>query len=71
MSVHRHVARVVTVPPLGPGFVGPGHLAAIVSVVSDRPQDPAAYKRRIARLRGLSHVTVEVHACPDHDKRAA
>jgi cation diffusion facilitator family transporter len=51
--------------------LGPGHHAAIVSVVSDRPQDPAAYKRRIARLRGLSHVTVEVHACPDHDKRAA
>jgi cation diffusion facilitator family transporter len=51
--------------------LGPGHHAAIVSVVSDRPQDPAAYKRRNARLRGLSHVTVEVHACPDHDKRAA
>ena len=51
--------------------LGPGHHAAIVSVVSDRPQDPAAYKRRIARLRGLSHVTVEVHACPDHGKLAA
>ena len=51
--------------------LGPGHHAAIVSVVSDRPQDPAAYKRRIARLRGLSHVTVEVHACSDHDKLAA
>jgi quercetin 2,3-dioxygenase len=30
MSVHRHVARVVSVPPLKPGFVGPGHLAAMV-----------------------------------------
>jgi redox-sensitive bicupin YhaK (pirin superfamily) len=26
----RHIARVVNVPPLGPGFVGPGHLAAPV-----------------------------------------
>src|SRR5688572_27292975 len=26
----RRIARVVTVPPLGPGFVGPGHLAAPV-----------------------------------------
>jgi cation diffusion facilitator family transporter len=51
--------------------LGPGHHAAIVSVVTDRPQDPAVYKRRIAHLRGLSHVTVEVHACPDHDRAAA
>jgi redox-sensitive bicupin YhaK (pirin superfamily) len=26
----RHIARVVTVPPLAPGFIGPGHLAAQV-----------------------------------------
>ena len=51
--------------------LGPGHHAAIISMVSDRPQDPAVYKRRIAHLRGLSHVTVEVHPCPDHDKAAA
>jgi cation diffusion facilitator family transporter len=51
--------------------LGPGHHAAIVSVVSDRPQDPAVYKRRIAHLRGLSHVTVEVHPCPDHGQAAA
>jgi redox-sensitive bicupin YhaK (pirin superfamily) len=30
MSQLRRVARVVTVPPLSPGFVGPGHLAAQV-----------------------------------------
>lgn len=35
MSQQRRVSRVVTVPPLTPGFVGPGHLAA--QVVS--PQD--------------------------------
>jgi quercetin 2,3-dioxygenase len=30
MSQHRRLARVVTIPPLAPGFVGPGHLAAQV-----------------------------------------
>jgi hypothetical protein len=30
MSQLRRIARVVTVPPLAPGFVGPGHLAAQV-----------------------------------------
>jgi redox-sensitive bicupin YhaK (pirin superfamily) len=30
MSQQRRIARVVTVPPLAPGFVGPGHLAALV-----------------------------------------
>lgn len=43
--------------------VGPGHLAAIVSLVSDDPRSPAQYKRRLAGLRGLSHVTIEVERC--------
>lgn len=43
--------------------VGPGHTAAIISVVSDRPQAPAAYKSRLEGMPGLSHVTVEVHRC--------
>lgn len=30
MSQQRSISRVVTVPPLAPGFVGPGHLAAPV-----------------------------------------
>ncbi len=30
MLQQRRIARVVTVPPLAPGFVGPGHLAAQV-----------------------------------------
>jgi cation diffusion facilitator family transporter len=44
--------------------VGPGHNAAVVSLVSDHPEPPLAYKARLAGIRGLSHVTVEVHACP-------
>ena len=45
--------------------VGPWHVAVIASVVSDAPQAPSVYKRRLEDLDGLSHVTVEVHACPD------
>lgn len=46
--------------------VGPGHLAAIVSIVSDAPEPPERYKARIADLPTLSHVTVEVHPCQNH-----
>ena len=46
--------------------LGPGHLAAIVGVVSAAPQSPAVYKARLEGLPSLSHVTVEVHPCPDH-----
>jgi len=44
--------------------VGPGHAAVIMSVVSDAPQAPSAYKHRLEDLAGLSHVTVEVNQCP-------
>ncbi len=44
--------------------VGPGHLAAIVSLVADAPHAPSHYKKRLAGLPGLSHVTVEVERCP-------
>jgi cation diffusion facilitator family transporter len=43
--------------------VGPGHHAAIVSLVSDAPQPVEAYKQRLGSLSRLSHVTVEVHRC--------
>jgi len=45
--------------------VGPGHHAAIVSIVADMPEPPQAYKSKLADLPGLSHVTVEVERCPD------
>jgi cation diffusion facilitator family transporter len=45
--------------------VGPGHRAAVISIVSDNPLPPATYKRRLGGLHGLCHVTVEVEACPD------
>ena len=40
--------------------VGPGHLAAIVSVATSEQRDPHYYRRRLARFRILSHLTVEV-----------
>ncbi|MGN7291887.1 CDF family Co(II)/Ni(II) efflux transporter DmeF [Rhizobium sp. SAFR-030] len=40
--------------------VGPGHNAAILSIVSNDPRDPSTYKARLAGLEQLSHVTVEV-----------
>jgi cation diffusion facilitator family transporter len=51
--------------------LGPGHAGLIAAVVSDRPQAPAAYKQRLDGIAGLSHVTVEVHACEDHARKAA
>jgi cation diffusion facilitator family transporter len=44
--------------------VGPGHLAAVISLVSDHPNSPSFYKDKLAGLPGLSHVTIEVERCP-------
>jgi cation diffusion facilitator family transporter len=42
--------------------LGPGHLGAVVSVVSSAPtHGPAFYHSILQRLHGLSHITVEVH----------
>lgn len=45
--------------------VGPRHLAAIVSLVTHDPREPAYYKNRLSRYRDLAHVTVEVHRCAE------
>lgn len=50
-------------------LLGPGHVGAIVSLVSDDPQSPDAYKARLSRVATLSHVTVEVHRCQHAPKR--
>jgi cation diffusion facilitator family transporter len=50
--------------------LGPGHAGVIASVVTEHPQPPQAYKARLAGIAGLSHVTIEVHPCPDHAPRA-
>ena len=43
--------------------IGPGLLAAEISVVSHQPREPSAYKQLLSDL-GLAHVTIEVHRCP-------
>src|SRR4051812_42515329 len=50
--------------------VGPGHRAAVISLVSDHPLPSGIYKRRLRGLRGLSHVTIEVDLC-EHSPAAA
>jgi cation diffusion facilitator family transporter len=44
--------------------LGPGHRAAIISIVSDHPKSPQEHKASLANLPGLSHVTIEVLTCP-------
>jgi cation diffusion facilitator family transporter len=44
--------------------LGPGHLAAVISIVTHEPLAPDHYKKRLGGLTGLSHVTVEVVPCP-------
>jgi cation diffusion facilitator family transporter len=40
--------------------LGPGHLGAILSVVTTKPRDAGHYRRLLRHFRNLSHVTVEV-----------
>jgi cation diffusion facilitator family transporter len=51
--------------------VGPRHLAAIISVVTRSPREPAHYKQLLANDPDLVHITVEVHRCPDSLHTAA
>jgi len=42
--------------------LGPGHLGAVLSVVSSHPdRDPAYYHRLLGECKTFSHVTVEVN----------
>ncbi len=40
--------------------LGPGHLGAIVSVVTRSPREASYYRARLARFKSLSHLTIEV-----------
>ena len=41
--------------------LGPGHLAAVMSVRTDHHRDPQDYRRRLRHFGALSHVTIEVN----------
>ena len=40
--------------------LGPGHLGAIVSIMTAKPRNAEFYRSRLSRFRMLSHVTIEV-----------
>jgi cation diffusion facilitator family transporter len=44
--------------------LGPGHLAAVISIVTHEPRAPHVYKRRLSGFGSLSHLTIEVLPCP-------
>jgi cation diffusion facilitator family transporter len=44
--------------------LGPGHYSVIATVVTDQARPAADFKHRLADMRGLSHVTIEVQLCP-------
>jgi cation diffusion facilitator family transporter len=53
--------------------LGPGHLGAIVSVLTAKTRDAEFYRTRLSRFRMLSHVTIEVRdtiACREPAKRS-
>jgi cation diffusion facilitator family transporter len=40
--------------------LGPGHLGAIVSIITTKAREAEYYRARLARFRSLSHLTIEV-----------
>jgi cation diffusion facilitator family transporter len=40
--------------------LGPGHLGAIISVITGQDRGPDYYRKRLVRFRSLAHLTVEV-----------
>lgn len=44
--------------------LGPGHLGAIISVVTSHAREAEHYRARLARFKSLSHLTIEVSRKP-------
>ncbi|MDE8348036.1 MAG: CDF family Co(II)/Ni(II) efflux transporter DmeF [Acidocella sp.] len=40
--------------------LGPGHLGAIISIITPHPHGPDHYRAKLSRFKALSHLTVEV-----------
>ena len=47
--------------------VGRASHAAVITVVAKDPLTPAAYRKRVAGIASLAHVSVEVNRCPHGD----
>ena len=46
--------------------VGRASYAAVITIVAERPQEPATYRKRVAAIDSLVHVSVEVNRCGAH-----
>jgi cation diffusion facilitator family transporter len=46
--------------------LGPGHLAAIVSIATSQAHGPSYYRDKLSRFRTLSHLTIEVESATGH-----
>ena len=46
--------------------LGPGHLGAIVSVITQELRCPEYYRAKLARFRALSHLTIQVEQSTGH-----
>ena len=44
--------------------LGPGHLGAIVSIVTRHAREPVFYRKQLAEFSSLSHLTVEIEHLP-------
>jgi cation diffusion facilitator family transporter len=67
-KIRRGVEEVddVRVADLHLWELGPGRRGCIVSLVTAVPRDTSYYRNAILQMSDLSHLTVEVHRCPDH-----
>nr|WP_320199495.1 CDF family Co(II)/Ni(II) efflux transporter DmeF [Agrobacterium sp. rho-13.3]MDX8308707.1 CDF family Co(II)/Ni(II) efflux transporter DmeF [Agrobacterium sp. rho-13.3] len=45
--------------------VGPGHHAAIVAIKAPSPKAPAFYRQKLAEIKALSHITLEINTTSD------
>ena len=46
--------------------LGPGHLGAIVSIITQKLRGPKYYRAKLARYRALSHLTIQVEQSAEH-----
>jgi len=42
--------------------LGPGHFAAIISLITSNPHSPSYYKEQLSEIKELRHITIEVNA---------
>jgi len=69
-AVAEEIARLLALPDheiadLHVWRIGPASRACIVSLVSHAPLALEDYRRRLAGIAGLDHVTIEINHCRD------